>query len=159
MSLDESLNESFVPLLWSCSLTALHIPRSKESAKQDVPVPFASKWAPLLWWKMQPVTLLITVAFRSLSVVILRGCSVKAISPARGLMLRLTKTWPLSFPPIGFMEVGKKSQGVWVITFKEKAVIAHPFHTVDLSLAFPQSSKMLYGLRCENGSKVDVVVC
>lgn len=53
----------------------------------------------------------------------------------------------------------KKSQEVWVITFKERAVIAHPFHTEDLSLASPQSSKILYGVRSENGSKVDTVFC
>lgn len=72
-----------------------------------------------------------------------------------GLNALTQQTWPLSFSSIGFMVAVKKSQ-VWVITFKERAVIAHPFHTEDLSF-LPQSSKMLHRMRSENGSKVDLV--
>lgn len=41
-SLSWCLNESFDPLLWSFSLTALHIYRSRKSTKQDAPV--SSLW-------------------------------------------------------------------------------------------------------------------
>ena len=53
----------------------------------------------------------------------------------------------------------KKSQELWVITFKERGVIAHPFHTEDLSLASQRSCKMLYRMKSENGREVDTVFC
>lgn len=53
----------------------------------------------------------------------------------------------------------KKSLELRVITFKEKGVIAHPFHTEDLSLASQRSCKMLYRMKSDNGREVDTVFC
>lgn len=160
MPLNWGLNESSVPPLWCCSLTTLHIRLSRKRTKQDAPVSFALKWAPLLWWKMLPVSLLIAVAFSWLSVVIWRACGVKAISPACSLMLWLNKPDHCHFPSFGFMAAVKKSQEVPVITLKEKGCDCTSIsHRGSLS-CFPQwSTKMLYRMRSENGSEVDTVFC
>lgn len=94
-SLNESLSHCCAAVPWQHFTPT---PPPKKSAKQDTLASLALKRAPLLWWKMQPVSLLIAVAFRWLNVVIWRACSVKAISPACGLMLRLSKPDHCHFP-------------------------------------------------------------
>lgn len=110
----------------------------------------AKERAPLLWWKMQPVSPLIAVAFRRLSVVIWRACSVKAISPACGLMLWLHKPdhcdSPPSAPPSASWWPWRRSRGVWVITFKEKTCDCTSIsHWGADSQLFSQSGKKLLG--------------